>query len=201
MTITCPACSYDNASDAEFCDACGYELGAPSAPPVSAPVSEPVWSTSAPTIVLPTEQTSPFPDSTNGTFTPTPPPTFPPVPTPPTFTPSTGTARLIAKQSNVPTSEFLLDGSNAVIGKFDPDMGPVDIDLDGFPGDETISRNHAEIYQEGGAWKIKDLGSTNSVFIKRAGQSKFGARITMPEILNSGDEIAIAKIRFLFQIP
>ena len=101
----------------------------------------------------------------------------------------------------MPTSEFLLDGSNAVIGKFDPDMGPVDIDLDGFPGDETISRNHAEIYQEGGAWKIKDLGSTNSVFIKRAGQSKFGARITMPEILNSGDEIAIAKIRFLFQSP
>jgi pSer/pThr/pTyr-binding forkhead associated (FHA) protein len=200
MTVTCPACSYDNATDAEFCDACGYELGAASTP-VSAPVSAPVWSTSAPTIAFPTEQTASSPDSNNSTFTPTPPPTFPPVPTPPTFTPSTGTARLISKQSNVPTSEFLLDGSNAVIGKFDPDMGPVDIDLDGFPGDETISRNHAEIYQEGGAWKIKDLGSTNSVFIKRAGQSKFGARITMPEILNSGDEIAIAKIRFLFQSP
>jgi pSer/pThr/pTyr-binding forkhead associated (FHA) protein len=185
MTITCPACSYDNADDSEFCDACGYELGSPT------PVRPP-----APTIVI-------SPGLTNDTFT-TPPPTFPPLPplpTPPTFTPSTGTARLISKQSNVPTSEFLLDGSNAVIGKFDPDMGPVDIDLDGFPGDETISRNHAEIYQEGGAWKIKDLGSTNSVFIKRAGQSKFGARITMPEILNSGDEIAIAKIRFLFQIP
>jgi pSer/pThr/pTyr-binding forkhead associated (FHA) protein len=198
MTVTCPACSYDNATDAEFCDACGYELGAASAP-VAPPVSAPVWSTSAPTIAFPTEQTASSPDSNNSTFTPTPPPTFPPVPTPPTFKPSTGTARLISKQSNVPTSEFLLDGSNAVIGKFDPDMGPVDIDLDGFPGDETISRNHAEIYQEGGAWKIKDLGSTNSVFIKRAGQSKFGARITMPEILNSGDEIAIAKIRFLFQ--
>lgn len=186
MTIICPACNYDNASDAEFCDACGYELGSPSAPPVSAPVNAPftppVSSSSAPTVVLPD-------------------PISPPPPIPPTFTPSTGTARLISKQSNVPTSEFLLDGSNAVIGKFDPDMGPVDVDLDGFPGDETISRNHAEIYQEGGMWKIKDLGSTNSVFIKRAGQSKFGARITMPEILNSGDEIAIAKIRFLFQSP
>ncbi len=192
MTITCPACSYDNADDSEFCDACGYELGSPSAPPVSTPVSAPVWSPSAPTIVL-------SQDSTNDIFTPTPPPTFPP--SPPTFPPSTGTARLISKQSNVPTSEFLLDGSNALIGKFDPDMGPVEIDLDGFSGDETISRHHAEIYQEGGMWKIKDLGSTNGVFIKRAGQSKFGARITMPEILNSGDEIAIAKIRFLFQIP
>ena len=48
------------------------------------------------------------------------------------------------------------------------------IDLEGFPGDETISRHHAEIYQEGGMWKIKDLGSTNGLFIKQAGQSKFG---------------------------
>ena len=126
MTVTCPACSYDNATDAEFCDACGYELGAPTAPPVSAPVSAPVWSTSAPTIAFPTEQTASSPDSTNSTFTPTP----------------------------LPTSEFLLDGSNAIIGKFDSDTGPVEIDLEGFPGDETISRHHAEIYQEGGMWKI-----------------------------------------------
>ena len=145
------------------------ELGA-----ASTPVSAPVWSTSALTIAFPTEQTASSPNSNNSTFTPTPPPTFPPVPTPPTFTPSTGTARLISKQSNVPTSEFLLDGSNAVIGKFDPDMGPVDIDLDGFPGDETISRNHAEIYQEGGAWKIKDLAqlivfSLNGLVILNSG--------------------------------
>ena len=67
MTVTCPACSYDNATDAEFCDACGYELGAPTAP-VSAPVSAPVWSTSAPTIAFPTEQTVIFsPDSNNST--------------------------------------------------------------------------------------------------------------------------------------
>ncbi|WRH67818.1 MAG: FHA domain-containing protein [Planktothrix sp. GU0601_MAG3] len=188
MTINCPACSYENPSDAEFCDACGYELG-------GASVSV------APTIVQSPEPILPAPAPTNGTFTPPAPPTFPSFPTAPTSIPSAATARLISKQPSSPTSEFPLDGSNAIIGKFDPDMGPVDIDLEGFSGDETISRNHAEIYQEGGAWKIKDLGSTNGVFIKQVGQSKFAARITMPEILNNGDEIAIAKIRFLFQTP
>jgi pSer/pThr/pTyr-binding forkhead associated (FHA) protein len=188
MTITCPACSYENQNDSEFCEACGYELGGASA-------------SVAPTIVQSPEPILPAPAPTNGTFTPPAPPTFPSFPTAPTSAPSAATARLISKQPSSPTSEFLIDGSNAIIGKFDPDMGPVDVDLEGFSGDETISRNHAEIYQEGGAWKIKDLGSTNGVFIKRAGQSKFGARITVPEILNSGDEVAIAKIRFLFQSP
>lgn len=193
MTITCHNCEYDkNPNDTEFCEACGSELGG-----ATAPVVPPV----APTIVQSPEPISPAPAPTVGTFTPPAPPTFPSFPTAPTSIPSAATARLISKQPSSPTSEFLIDGSNAIIGKFDPDMGPVDIDLEGFSGDETISRNHAEIYQEGGAWKIKDLGSTNGVFIKRAGQSKFGARITVPEILNSGDEVAIAKIRFLFQSP
>ncbi len=78
-------------------------------------------------------------------------------------------------------------------------MGPVDIDLEEFPGSETVSRNHAEIYSEGGFWKIKDLGSTNGIFIKRTGQTRFGARITVPETINLGDEVAFGKVRFLFQ--
>ena len=122
-----------------------------------------------------------------------------PTPTPPPLsTPVFGSAKLISKQSNYPYSEFVLDGDNLIIGRFDPDSGPVDIDLEGFPGEDTISRNHAEIYTEGGYWKIKDLGSTNGVFIKRQNQTRFSARITTPETLNSGDEVAIAKIRFTF---
>ena len=67
-------------------------------------------------------------------------------------------------------------------------------------GDDTISRHHAEIYQEAGQWKIKDLGSTNGVFVKRLGQTRYAAIIMSPETLFSGDEVAIAKIRFLFQV-
>ena len=113
----------------------------------------------------------------------------------------TQTARLIPKQVGSPLPEFILDSSNAIIGRFDPDTGPVEIDLDGFHGSETMSRKHGEIYMENGQWKIKDLGSTNGIFIKPAHMTRFGSRITTPQPLNSGDEIAIGKIRLLFQIP
>ncbi len=131
--------------------------------------------------------------------TPAPPP---PDPTPETPPPSFvgSTARFVSKQPGSPVPEFTLD-SSAIIGRFDSDTGPVDVDLEGFPGEDTISRNHAEIYQEAGVWKIKDLGSTNGVFIKPAGQTRYNARITTPEVLNPGDEVAMAKIRFLFESP
>ncbi|BAY99829.1 FHA domain containing protein [Tolypothrix tenuis PCC 7101] len=184
--ITCSACGYDqNPDGAEFCDACGSELQE-----VATTV---IPSSQAPTVIQPQ--------------TPPPPPQIPqpsysnPIPITPSFSTSTATtARLIAKQPSSPTPEFFLD-SNAIVGIFDPDMGPVDIDLESFSGGDTVSRNHAEVYQEAGVWKIKDLGSTNGIFIKPAGQTRFAARITLPETLNSGDEIAFGKVRFLFQSP
>lgn len=111
------------------------------------------------------------------------------------------TARLLVKQPDAPVSEFLLEENTAVIGIFDPELGPVEIDLEGFRGDETVSRRHAEIYFDGSIWRIKDLDSLNGVFIKPAGQGRFSNRIEVPTILNSGDEVAIAKIRLLFQVP
>ena len=174
--ITCTVCGYDKNPDGlEFCDACGAELQS------TAPSLETVE-------IEDTSISTPPPPDKNS------------VTSPPTLQPTTTTARLVAKQPNAPITEFPIEGS-ALIGIFDPDMGPVDIDLEDFSGNETVSRNHAEIYQEAGVWKIKDLGSTNGVFIKPMGQTRFGARITTPESLNSGDEIAIAKIRFLFQSP
>ncbi len=156
MAVTCPTCGFDeNPIGAEFCEACGFELGSGA-----------------------TQNLNPLPPTIPGS-----------------------SARLIAKQAGSPIPEFTLDSGNAIIGRFDPDTGPVDVDLEGFKGEDTISRNHAEIYQEGGQWKVKDLGSVNGVFIKRSGESRFSARITMPEIVHPGDEIAIAKIRFLFQSP
>jgi hypothetical protein len=116
----------------------------------------------------------------------------------PFASPAATTARLIAKQPSAPQQEFPLD-SVALVGIFDSDMGPVDIDLENFAGGETVSRNHGEIYPEADNWMIKDLGSTNGIFIKPNGQSRFGARITSPTCLNSGDEIAFGKVRFVFQ--
>ncbi len=191
--ITCSACGYDkNPDGSEFCDACGSELEVA------------VASTVPPTQIQPPETIS-QPDSFIEPQPPQPsPPQIPqpnyPIPTSAPSAPTTTTARLIAKQAGSATSEFSLDGS-AIIGIFDPDMGPVEVDVEEFPGSETVSRQHAEIYPEGGDWKIKDLGSTNGVFIKTSGQTRFGARITVPTTINSGDEIAFGKVRFLFQSP
>ncbi|MEC4817047.1 MAG: FHA domain-containing protein [Scytonema sp. PMC 1069.18] len=174
--ITCTTCGYDrNPDDAEYCEACGSELQP--FVPISPTPSQ------SPTIIQPSPSQPSYPTSS---------------PTSPTFSATTTTAKLIPKQAGSPIPEFTLD-SNAIVGIFDPDMGPVDIDLEDFAGGETVSRNHAEIYLEGGVWKIKDLGSTNGTFMKSTGQTRFGARITIPETIKPGDEIAFGKVRFLFQ--
>ncbi|BDA65957.1 FHA domain containing protein [Calothrix sp. PCC 7716] len=185
--INCTACGYDkNPDDAEYCDACGSELQA---------VVPAVTSGTAPSVIQP----SPLPIEPLIISSPIPQPTYSTPAPSPTYSSTTATsAKLISKQAGSPVPEFTLD-SNAVVGVFDPDMGPVDIDLEEFSGGETVSRSHGEIYPEGGVWKIKDLGSTNGIFIKRTGQTRFGARITVPETINTGDEIAFGKVRFLFQ--
>jgi hypothetical protein len=173
--ITCTVCGYDqNLDNSGFCNACGSELQ-----PIAQITITPqptIESTLAPTVIQPT----------------TPQPNYPPITN--TFT----KAKLTSKQTTAPIPEFIID-NNAIVGIFDPDSGPVEIDLEQFFGGETVSRNHAEIYQELGTWKIKDLGSTNGVFIKLPGQTRFSARITIPTSLNSGDEIAFGKVRFLFE--
>lgn len=215
MAISCPTCGFDeNPNNSEFCEACGSELGTATASTsaesgdsndfssefTTAEQAEVYNFTSEP---ITNEQSEPEIAFSSSTSTVEPEPISQPVseesPSIPNF--SVNTARLIAKQANSPISEFSLDGNNALVGRFDSDTGPVDIDLEGFPGEDTISRNHAEIYYEGNQWKIKDLGSTNGVFIKRANQNRFEVRIMRPEVIYPGDEIAIAKIRFLFQSP
>ncbi|MBL1208708.1 FHA domain-containing protein [Geminocystis sp. GBBB08] len=188
MTITCNVCGYDrNPEDLEFCDACGAELVintldvTPNIPPSPPSPTFDDSLESSPTVkVTPSNPESIIPSS-------------PPSPI------TTGKAKLISKMPKAPIPEFMIE-NYANIGIFDPDTGPVDIDLEHFLGNETVSRQHGEIYFENHQWKIKDLGSTNGIFIKKVGQNRFNARITTPDILENGDEIAIAKIRFTFQI-
>jgi pSer/pThr/pTyr-binding forkhead associated (FHA) protein len=190
MTVNCPACGYDqNPADSEYCEACGSEMpkstatqNLASVAPLPLPLSAPITPTtsSLPAISQPTA-----PSVATTTL--------------PVTSSVASTGRLIAKTPNSPVSEFPLDGSSAIVGKFD--QVPVEIDLENFAGSETVSRAHAEIYQEAGQWKVKDLGSSNGTFLKRLGQSRFGSGITTTEILNSGDEIAFGKVRFLFQSP
>jgi FHA domain/zinc-ribbon domain len=92
----------------------------------------------------------------------------------------------------------LLHSERMVVGRFDPSAGPVDIDLSGGQGENYISRRHAEVYLEGDAWMVRDLGSTNGVYVKRAGQAQYSPRIIEPQVLFDGDEVAFGNMKFLF---
>jgi len=118
---------------------------------------------------------------------------------PPAGAASPGAARLTLKRSGALTSEVFQVGGRVVIGRFDPETGPVDVDLGSLPESTYVSRQHAEIWQDGAQWRIKDLGSRNGVFVRRQGEGSF-RRAAGEETLGSGDEIALGNARFEFRI-
>jgi pSer/pThr/pTyr-binding forkhead associated (FHA) protein len=193
--ISCQNCGYDHPSPTEFCEICGIELAA---------TSTAVKSNAAVTSRMPLEQIDSLMTSQWSSPTPvvTPEVLEPPVIAAPVSfnNPAvTGTPKLISKQAGAVIPEFTLDKSSLLVGVFDPDSGPVEIDLDSFAGSDTVSRQHAEIYLEAGEWKVKDLTSTNGVFIKKSSQQRFSGKIVSPQVLEDGDEIAFAKIQFTFR--
>ena len=122
-------------------------------------------------------------------------------------TPSTGAAsgaqqaRLVAIRYGAPTGrEIPLLGQRLVVGRFDPETGPVDVDLSETGEAVHVSRQHAELFREpDGRWSVRDLGSTNGVFVKGSADSSFGPRITAPRPLDNGDEVTFGNARFVFR--
>jgi len=64
-------------------------------------------------------------------------------------------------------------------------------DNDIFLDDVTVSRKHAVLVQDGGEFRIEDLGSLNGTFVNRR-------RIDAATRLESGDEVQIGKYRLSF---
>ena len=60
--------------------------------------------------------------------------------------------------------------------------------------DKRASRRHAEVRWNGEASTLRDLDSANGTFLN-------GRRITTPQMLHAGDEIAIAGAVFTFRDP
>ena len=90
-------------------------------------------------------------------------------------------------------------GSGSVVGRFDPDTGPIEVDLAQLPESGYVSRRHAEIIlQSSGQWSIRDLGSTNGTFVKRS-DGNF-ERITNDHELQSGDLVAFGNVQFRFEV-
>lgn len=221
MTLTCTICGTVNPQGTTYCDGCGVELSQAAVPASepARPASEVITATAAPEVSvwdMPLDSSGPeqpaalSPDLSlteppqAGTPTPDSAPLPVSLPAPaaaplPEMPIPTGVARLGIKKFGAPTGEFIpLAGERLVVGRFDASSGPVDIDVSGMAGAEHISRRHAELYQEGGRWVVRDLGSTNGVYLKRAGQGSFTPRLQEPMALADGDELAFGNLMLTF---
>jgi len=111
-------------------------------------------------------------------------------------TPLSGTARLILKRGGVETDISFPFTAPAVVGRFDPTVGPIDIDLGALqPEGGYISRKHAKLVISDGVWMVEDLGSANGTFILADDFEK----VETAEIVD-GSEIAFGNARFVFRI-
>jgi hypothetical protein len=106
----------------------------------------------------------------------------PTTPPPAAFRPG----QLIFKRFGALTTESIpLQGPRLVVGRFDASTGPVE-------------RRHAELFFDGG-WKVRDLGSTNGVFIKRATEDAYSPRLVEPTEVKDGDELAFGNVILVFK--
>ena len=109
----------------------------------------------------------------------------------------TGTSQptLVVKRNGAETGEVFTVISPCVIGRFDPSVGPIDIDLGNLPEGVYVSRKHAKITQEDGVWKIHDLGSSNGTFVLADDFEK----VTIADLAD-GAEIALGNAKFVFHL-
>lgn len=102
--------------------------------------------------------------------------------------------RFVIKRAGKETDEILLFTPPAVIGRFDPGSGPVDVDFSGVEEGSYVSRKHCKVTEADGVYTITDLGSSNGTYLARNGDFE---RIDEAEIA-SGDEIALGNARVVF---
>lgn len=110
--------------------------------------------------------------------------------------PESDGATLVVKRNGAETAEVFPIHSPAVIGRFDPAVGPVDVDLGPLPEGVYVSRKHAVIQFADGEWTIEDLGSSNGTFLLQDGAFE---RVECAPI-GDGTEIALGNARFVFHM-
>lgn len=122
----------------------------------------------------------------------------------PLSTPSVAPARpqnatlILMRDGKMTDVKFELRG-RLTIGRSEQNSDTTDIDLSELPEAVFVSRRHATIWMEAdGSWRIEDLDSRNGTYL-RSHDGKFG-RILKVQPMQSGDEIALGKARFKFQI-
>ena len=104
-------------------------------------------------------------------------------------------ASLTVKRGGVKTEDVFTFQSPAIVGRFDPAVGPIDVDLGSLPEASYVSRKHAKVTLDHGVWKLTDLGSSNGTFILRDDFE----RVEEVELAD-GDEIALGNARMVFKL-
>lgn len=214
--MQCPTCGSRVSDGADVCPDCGMDLQNLSAPapsasapnasaPISAPAAEfaPADSTSDDSAFdafefdgtpeasasengAPENSATPAPISLDKTDTNS------------ASSPSSQQATLTLKRGGTLTQEKFVIGTLASVGRFDPESGPVDVDMANLPEASYVSRHHAEIRCAENGWSIKDLGSRNGTFVRAASGGAF-ARVNGEHALHDGDEVSLGNARFEFR--
>ena len=205
----CQVCQKDNPAGVEYCEDCGAALASAGSQPTTstvAPAGPAPQGGAAPAAPAPSGSASAPSGGSGPVSIPIESPPAPPAggdgpESSPAPAATEQGARLVGMRFGAPTGEeFPLSAQRLVVGRFDPETGPVDIDLSGSAENAHISRQHGELYREAdGRWFVRDLGSTNGVFVKAGSDASFGPRITAPRQLSDGDELAFGNARFLFK--
>jgi len=104
-------------------------------------------------------------------------------------------AKLVLKRGGVLTDIEYEIHAPATIGRFDPSVGPIDVDLASQPEGAYVSRKHAKIVQDDGVWKVIDLGSSNGTFVLKDDFE----RVEEAELID-GQEFALGNARFVFSL-
>jgi pSer/pThr/pTyr-binding forkhead associated (FHA) protein len=111
-------------------------------------------------------------------------------------TPAVTFAKLVLKRSGAETDIEFPVNPPTTIGRFDPSVGPIDIDLGALePEGNYVSRKHARITSVGDGFRITDLGSSNGTFLLRDDFE----RVEEAELVD-GNEIALGNARFIFRV-
>jgi pSer/pThr/pTyr-binding forkhead associated (FHA) protein len=114
--------------------------------------------------------------------------------------PVAATAVIILKRNGAETEHRFPVNPPALIGRFDPAVGPIDVDLGTLPEGSYVSRKHAKITLDDGVYTLHDLGSSNGSFVLRGAgaEAEFVREESAP--LADGDEFALGNARFVFKL-
>ena len=194
---TCLTCGASVADEAEVCPDCGMEFESPTASAANNPIVFEGDFAGAGDEIAPINLDAPAFEFSQSETTVALEKSAAPV----AATPSAAgaMARLTLRRGGALTGEIFRFGSGAVVGRFDPDSGPVDVDLAPLPEASYVSRHHAQFRLDAnsGRWFVKDMGSSNGTFWRARGEGAF-ARVSGEQALQAGDEISLGNARFEF---